>query len=221
MFCKIIMNMNQILNKSSMMKNRLFGLVYLLLGMAVGAQATGHWTINPYDFQYDMALYFTVSINNMHISDLSDYEVAAFCDEECRGVATVYTIENDSVAVSFGYLRIRSNQAKGEKISFKLYDYVKGEEKLIEDTMDFVANGVEGLPSNPIVISDGSYLRGDSNGDGEIGMPDVMFIINYILGTPESSFNADAADANMDGEVGMPDVMFIVNYIFNGKFPDE
>ena len=64
------------------------------------------------------------------------------------------------------------------------------------------------------------FLRGDANGDGEIGMPDVMFIVNYILGTPAESFNIKAADANLDGEVGMPDVMYIVNYILNGKFPE-
>ena len=68
--------------------------------------------------------------------------------------------------------------------------------------------------------SDDDVLLGDANGDGEIGMPDVMFIVNYILGTPDASFDAEAADANLDGEVGMPDVMFIVNYILNGKFPE-
>ena len=65
------------------------------------------------------------------------------------------------------------------------------------------------------------YLRGDANGDGEVGMPDIMFIVNYILGSPAETFHAVAADANLDGEVGMPDVMFIVQYILNGKFPDE
>ena len=63
--------------------------------------------------------------------------------------------------------------------------------------------------------------RGDANGDGEIGMPDVMFVVNYILGNPVETFNEKAADANGDGEIGMPDVMFIVNYILNGKYPDE
>ena len=65
------------------------------------------------------------------------------------------------------------------------------------------------------------YLRGDANGDGEIGMPDVMFVVNYILGTPAETFNEMNADVNLDGEIGMPDVMFIVNYIKNGEFPDE
>ena len=64
------------------------------------------------------------------------------------------------------------------------------------------------------------YTRGDANGDGEIGMPDVMFIVNYILGNPDSSFNILGADANEDGEIGMPDVMYIVQYILNGKYPD-
>ena len=62
-------------------------------------------------------------------------------------------------------------------------------------------------------------LHGDANGDGEIGMPDVMFIVNYILGTPAETFNADAADVNGDGEIGMSDVMYIVQYILNGLYP--
>ena len=64
-------------------------------------------------------------------------------------------------------------------------------------------------------------LRGDVNDDEEIGLPDVMLIVNYILGIPESLFIKEAADVNKDGEINMPDVMFIINYIKNGKFPDE
>ena len=59
------------------------------------------------------------------------------------------------------------------------------------------------------------------NDDEEIGLPDVMLIVNYILGIPESLFIKEAADVNKDGEVNMSDVMFIINYIKNGKFPDE
>lgn len=65
-----------------------------------------------------------------------------------------------------------------------------------------------------------SYLRGDANGDGEVNMADAMSIANYILGTPDDSFNVDAADANQDGKIGMADIMFIMNYIRNGKFPE-
>ena len=203
-----------------MKKKIKYVLVILMWGMCVttvGAH-TQHWTCNPYDWQYDMALYFTVSINNMHISDLSGYEVAAFCGEECRGVATVNTVEKEGATFSYGYLRIRSNQTLGEKITFKMYDYVKGEEMLIEDTMEFVSNGVEGLPSNPIVMRCVSYLRGDTNGDGNVNMDDATFVTDIILGKEDAT---EAADVNGDGVVNMPDVMFIINNILNGKFPDE
>ena len=65
------------------------------------------------------------------------------------------------------------------------------------------------------------YRRGDANGDGEVNMSDVMFIVNYTLGTPAPSFDAVAADANDDGKIDMSDAMYIVNHILNGKFPKE
>ena len=63
----------------------------------------------------------------------------------------------------------------------------------------------------------GKVVRGDANGDGEVGMPDVMFITNYILGSPATSFSIEGADANLDGEVDKNDVKNIVDYILKGK----
>lgn len=65
------------------------------------------------------------------------------------------------------------------------------------------------------------YLRGDANGDGEVGMADVMYIVNYTLGTPAPSFKTREADTNNDGIINMTDAMYIVSYILNGKFPKE
>jgi hypothetical protein len=70
-------------------------------------------------------------------------------------------------------------------------------------------------------IGSSAGVRGDANNDGEVGMPDVMFVVNYILGSAPETFNFKNGDANLDGEIGMPDVMYIVNFILNGKFPDE
>ena len=61
------------------------------------------------------------------------------------------------------------------------------------------------------------YFRGDANGDGEIGMSDVMFIVNYLLDTPDPSFNTKNADANLDGEITMSDATLIVNNIVKGR----
>lgn len=65
------------------------------------------------------------------------------------------------------------------------------------------------------------YILGDANNDSEIGMSDIMYIVNYLLGTPADDFNENAADANQDGEIGMSDVMFIVQYLLTGEFPQN
>ena len=65
-----------------------------------------------------------------------------------------------------------------------------------------------------------SGVRGDANGDGEVGMPDVMFLMNYILGTPAENFNEKNADANLDGVISNPDAAYVVYYILYGKFPE-
>jgi hypothetical protein len=66
-------------------------------------------------------------------------------------------------------------------------------------------------------IYGGKVVRGDANGDGEVGMPDVMFITNHILGSPAASFSIEGADANLDGEVDKNDVKNIVDYLLKGK----
>ena len=76
-------------------------------------------------------------------------------------------------------------------------------------------------PVREITLNTPPALRGDVNDDEEIGLPDVMLIVNYILGISEPLFIKEAADVNKDGEINMSDVMFIINYITNGKFPDE
>lgn len=97
---------------------------------------------------------------------------------------------------------------------------------LILPIMASFARGIK-YESKSVSFSDKSdsytaeVIRGDANGDGEIGMPDVVFVVNYILGSPADTINEEAADVNIDGEIGMQDVMFIVNYILNGKFPEK
>ena len=124
---------------------------------------------------------------------------------------------------------IVNNAAKGA--INKRYDVAKMENEnpvaslVIYSNYNYIGRrcAIDNIKIEKIVLSapTPTYVRGDANGDGEVGMPDVMFVVNYILGTPAETFNKDAADANLDGEIGMPDVMYIVQHILNGKFPDE
>lgn len=57
-----------------------------------------HWAYDAYAFEYDMTTYLTVEYNGNQVSDLSDYEVAAFVGNECRGVSRMIKAE-ESVAI--------------------------------------------------------------------------------------------------------------------------
>lgn len=56
-------------------------------------------------------------------------------------------------------------------------------------------------------------VAGDVNGDGECDMKDVIEIRNYLMGTPSSSFDINAADINGDGTVNVIDIVFLLNLI--------
>ena len=105
-----------------------------------------HWAYDAYAFEYDMTTYLTVEYNGNQISDLSDYEVAAFVGNECRGVSRMIKAENGS---SYLYMRIRSNQKQGERIKLKVYQKSKDKEMECDETITFENRSVIGMPSSP------------------------------------------------------------------------
>ena len=105
-----------------------------------------HWAYDAYAFEYDMTTYLTVEYNGNQVSDLSDYEVAAFVGNECRGVSRMIKVENGS---SYLYMRIRSNQKQGERIKLKVYQKSKDKEMECDETITFENRSVIGMPSSP------------------------------------------------------------------------
>ena len=105
-----------------------------------------HWTYDANAFEYDMTAYLTVEYDGNQVTDLSDYEVAAFVGNDCRGISRMIKAENGS---SYLYMRIRSNQEQGESIKFKVYKKSKDKEIECEETVTFENRSVIGLPSSP------------------------------------------------------------------------
>ena len=78
------------MNKSKMMRQYYRLALSCLLLMTVSwamAQNGSHWQCDIYGYRYDMTVCLTLEYNGAVAPDLSDYEVAAFVGEECRGVA--------------------------------------------------------------------------------------------------------------------------------------
>lgn len=193
------------------MKQKFFSIIVVLL-MSVSAQAqTPHWQHNPHDYEYDMTAYVSLK----YYPDLSNYEIAAFCGEECRGVAEIMDTDKRQV----GYLRIRSNASSDEVITFKVFIKDRQEEvNLDSDPVSFSANTTLGTPSKPFLLQiPGAYMPGDVNGDGEVTVYDITRIVNYILTGEDTNFNYAAADMNNDGEVTTFDITQIVSIILNNE----
>ena len=61
------------------------------------------------------------------------------------------------------------------------------------------------------VIDGGSTsIKGDVNGDGQVGIGDIICVTNFMAGTP-GEITLEQADVNGDGEVGIGDIITITN----------
>ena len=61
-----------------------------------------------------------------------------------------------------------------------------------------------------------SYHCGDSNGDGNVDISDVVHQIAYIFSGGSAPSPYLAGDANCDGTVDISDVVYLISYIFSG-----
>ena len=200
------------------MKSKIRKLVCLayMLAMAMVMYAQGNergWTVSPYDYQYDMTIYAQLKIDNAVVTDYSNYKVAAFVGDECRGVAEIQTKDNST----WLYIRVRSASASGEKISFKLFDKTEGKIKRIAETVDFESQGLEGMPSSPFDLTSAKYTPGDVNDDGSINIADVTSILSIMAGNQSDSLIREAADVNDDGAINVADVTSVLSIMAGNK----
>ena len=130
-------------------RNAVIALLMILLNGA-GAFASAPWAVNPSDYRYDMSLYLDVQFKN-EAMDYSLYYVAAFCGDECRGIAEVLPLSNGKQVL---YLRARSNQESGENMTFKYYNKDTQEILPVDGvSFTFESNGRLGYPSDPYIVT--------------------------------------------------------------------
>lgn len=127
-----------------------------------------HWNYDPYAYQYDMSVYCTLQLHNNHqVTATADYEIAAFCGDECRGIAVLdtTTIKNEA----YYYLRIRSNLPEGEQITFRCYNHITQKEVELSNQLSFQELSAVGLPSDLFVLQEKVYqVRADGNFGGQV-----------------------------------------------------
>ena len=123
----------------------------LIVASALKLRANdANWDYNPYAFQYDMTVYVALSsVDGKSMTDASDYQIGAFCEDECRGIAEEKTIEDHK----YVYLRIRSNKTEGEIINIRVKNTTTGKVAKVSETIEFKSQQIVGYPSNPFLIN--------------------------------------------------------------------
>ena len=107
------------------------------------------WSVVPSDYKYTMDAYVSLQHDSVTV-DLSKYLIAAFCNDECRGV--LETREHNGK--QYGYICLRSNVAQGETFSVRLFN--RETRRIIYDTsvrIPFVVYATIGSIENPVVIN--------------------------------------------------------------------
>ena len=76
-----------------------------------------------------------------------------------------------------------------------------------------IGQGWEGLPIS-MLVSSNPALPGDINGDAQVNIQDIIFLINFILDIEDPDSNQfSSADMNGDSVLNIQDVILIVNSI--------
>lgn len=187
-------------------RNRIFIAFIAVMLMAITAKAESHWACDTHAFQYDMTAYVQLTNGGFPLTDYSDYEIAAFVGDECRGIAQII-----DASKPYGLIRIRSNEVNGDYVMFKVYRFSTAEEILIYDVgIEFVSQGIEGMPSTPLSLElTHQFLVGDTNGDGEVNIADLNALIDAVLGNDYGRM----FDVNGDSEVSIADVNALIDII--------
>ena len=139
------------ITKTRNMKTRCLLFMLLIVASALKLRANdANWDYNPYAFQYDMTVYVALSsVDDKSMTDASDYQIGAFCEDECRGIAEEKTIEDHK----YVYLRIRSNKTEGEIINIRVKNTTTGKVAKVSETIEFKSQQIVGYPSNPFLIN--------------------------------------------------------------------
>lgn len=118
----------------------------LLTTLPLAAQGS-HWgSVNPHDYQYDMTLYATITIDGVAQTDLNGADIAAFVGDELRGVGRVESKDGKS----WIYMRVYSNSPSGETVTFRAYNGVN--EQHVATTVAFQSMGQQGMPGTPFTL---------------------------------------------------------------------
>ncbi|MDD6123457.1 MAG: InlB B-repeat-containing protein [Bacteroidales bacterium] len=197
------------------MKARYLLFMLFIMASALNLRANdATWDYNPYAFQYDMTVYVALSsVDDKSITDASDYQIGAFCEDECRGIAEEKVIGEHR----YVYLRIRSNMTEGETIHFRVRNTKTGKIAKVTETIDFKSQQTIGYPSSPFAINARNPYCVTFIIDGVEHRSDLFFgdVITVPTDTKKDGYTFVGWSPKVDARVPDHDVTYTATYTVN------
>jgi hypothetical protein len=84
----------------------------------------------------------------------------------------------------------------------------------------FIDDNLDGIFDDTLLIENQYVHRGDVNGDRQVTIVDVVYLINYLFKNGPEPIPVESGDVNCDDNVDIVDVVYLINYLFkNGPPP--
>ncbi len=112
------------------------------------------WSVNSADYQYSLTITATVEVNSETVGNTGNV-VAAFVNNECRGVAEASLVQANNTY--YFYLTVFSNEYSGDTIRFSYYDKDKDNVTEFAKTVVFTDGDNLGSVSNPYVVTNDQH----------------------------------------------------------------
>jgi hypothetical protein len=84
----------------------------------------------------------------------------------------------------------------------------------VECTVEFAAGCLHGIYAVLCLPAE----CGNVNGDGNVGIGDVVYLINYVFSGGPEPHPIENADVNCDDKINLVDIIFMVNYVFRSGY---
>ena len=113
-------------------------------------------------------------------------------------------------------VEIKAEETETVQFSFNIARYLENSEKFkILLFREADEGGYYSMHESRIYthVEAKAYTPGDANGDGEINITDITYIIDKINNKPSDDFEEKAADLNEDGEINITDVTLLLDII--------
>ena len=187
------------------------------------SQVTNMWSMFEYCnglTNLDLSNFDTSKVTNMGsmfygCNGLTKLDVSNFDVNKAKSLNSGLKLENISVIISSPYILFNKLTNVGQ-----IKDLFAG---VVYSNNNVTKTDNDKFATNDYIIDTNSkkyyiYVLGDTNGDGELTLSDIMKTANYVYKNKNSLSGAylKAADYNLDGSYNLQDIMKMANALYKG-----